>query len=152
MEVALVVVVVFTMIMLLAIFVAPQRIPRTLQRMDLFYNFGHYAAAGMAHVRTQTPLGIHSLIYQIVTAFLSYFLSGLFYTGGLLALLLAIPVFAIIIISYGTYIYPATAINSLSPTPLTFVNPLPTIITLRMFVYRGPCTTQPVTSNSFRMW
>ena len=66
-------------------------------------------------------------------------------------MLLAIAAIAIVTLSYGTYSYPATAINSLSPTPLGFVNPLPTIITLHMFAYRGPCATQPVTANSFRM-
>ena len=57
-EVAVIVVIVFSMIVLFAIFLAPKLITFTLQQMDRFYNFGHYAATGVAHVRTQTPLGI----------------------------------------------------------------------------------------------
>ena len=66
-------------------------------------------------------------------------------------MLLTIAAIAIVIISYGTYSYPTTAINSLSPTPLGFVNPLPTVVILRLFAYRGPCITQRVTTSSFRM-
>ena len=62
-ELAVVVVVVFALLVLLAIFLAPKLIPYTLQQMDRFYNFGHYAAAGLAHVRTQTPLGMLTFIY-----------------------------------------------------------------------------------------
>ena len=65
--------------------------------------------------------------------------------------MLGFAAIAILAISFGSYSYPATSINSLSPTPLGFVNPLPTIITLRMFAYRGPCSIQPVTTSSYRM-
>ena len=65
--------------------------------------------------------------------------------------MLGIAAVAILALSFGTYSYPATSINSLSPTPLAFVNPLPTVITLRMFAYRGPCSTKPLTVNSFRI-
>ena len=73
-------------------------------------------------------------------------------TGGLIAIMISIAAIAIVAISYGSLSFPATAITSLSATPLTFANPYPTKITLRMFAYRGPCTAKPLSANPFRMF
>ena len=72
-------------------------------------------------------------------------------SGGMVVIMLYIGVFSITAMSFGSYSFPSTFITLLSPTPLDFINPLPTTITLRMFAYRGPCKTEPVAANSFRM-
>ena len=87
---------------------------------------------------------------MLILGFLNIFKSFRIYlhtTGGMIALLFGIAILAIVAISYGSYSYPASSINSLSPTPLAFVSPLSTIVTLRMFAYRGHCTIKPLTSN-----
>lgn len=57
MELSLVVVVVFAMLVVVAVYLAPILVVY-LQHLDILYNFEHYASNGNARLRTQTALGI----------------------------------------------------------------------------------------------